>query len=310
MRRDRASRTAEFMALFRALESRRPPGKRLFEDPFAERFLSPSLRAVVHLSRLGVVGAVVPWFIDRRWPGARESGVARTRLIDDALGLALRDGVAQVVILGAGFDSRAYRVRGIEKTRVFEVDHPATLRAKQQQLKTALGVLPAHVRFVGVDFNREDLHAVMGAADFSPTARSFFIWEGVTNYLSADAVDATLRWVSSAAAPGSSIVFTYIHRGVLDGSVTFEGTQNLAATLESAGEPWTFGIDPRELSAYLAARGLELQEDVGAAEYRARYMGPAGRRMKGYEFYRVASAQVVRACGAQSRPALAEVTAS
>jgi len=101
----RASRTAEFMALFRALESvRHPVSARLFDDRFARGFLRPSLRAVVDVSRVPVVGRAVAAYIDRRWPGARSSGIARTRLIDDLVEEALRDGIAQLVILGAGFD--------------------------------------------------------------------------------------------------------------------------------------------------------------------------------------------------------------
>src|SRR5207249_10059749 len=102
MRPHRSSRTAEFMAFFRALESvRRPPSARLFDDRFAPAFLRPWLRAVVGLSRLPVVGRLVPWYIDRRWPGARSSGIARTRLIDDVVRDALREKIEQVVILGA-----------------------------------------------------------------------------------------------------------------------------------------------------------------------------------------------------------------
>src|SRR2546428_13604788 len=108
MRPHRSSRTAEFMALFRRLESvRRPASARLFDDPLARAFLRPSLRAVVGLARAPVAGSVVPWFIDRRWPGARSSGIARTRLIDDLLRDAVGQGIEQVVILGAGFDCRA-----------------------------------------------------------------------------------------------------------------------------------------------------------------------------------------------------------
>src|SRR2546429_468606 len=125
MDRHSASRTAEYMALFRALESSRPSSRsRLFEDPFAYGFLRPALRRVVRLSRLPLGSSPVAWFIDWRWPGARASGIARTRFIDDALIYTLREGVGQVVILGAGFDCRAYRVRGIDRARVFEVDHP------------------------------------------------------------------------------------------------------------------------------------------------------------------------------------------
>jgi methyltransferase (TIGR00027 family) len=303
MKEHSASRTAEYMALFRALESsRRSPGARLFEDPFAYRFLRPSLRTVVRLSRLPLGSSPVAWFIDWRWPGARASGIARTRLIDDALIDALRDGVGQVVILGAGFDCRAYRVRGIERTRVFEVDHPATLAAKKDLLKRMLGGLPANVAFVEVDFNRETLDTAIEASGFDRRARTFFVWEGVTNYLTEGAVDRTLRYLARAGKPGSRIHFTYIHRGVLQDRRGFEGARKSASAVQRVGEPWTFGIDPAELPTFLAERGLELIEDVGSLEYRARYMKPSGLHMRGYEFYRAALAQIPSVTQASSRP--------
>jgi methyltransferase (TIGR00027 family) len=293
MKEHSASRTAEYMALFRALESsRRPPRARLFEDPFAYRFLRPSLRTVVRLSRLPVGSAAVARFIDWRWPGARASGIARTRLIDEALTDALREGVSQVVILGSGFDCRAYRLRRIEEARVFEIDHPATLAAKKDVLKQMLGGLPSHVAFVEVDFNRQELAAVIESSGFDRHAPTFFVWEGVTNYLTEGAVDSTLRYLATAGAPGSRLLFTYIHRGVLHGIDAFEAAHKSASAVKRVGEPWTFGIDPAELPAFLAERGLELIEDVGSVEYRGRYMKPTGPHMRGYEFYRAALAQI------------------
>jgi O-methyltransferase involved in polyketide biosynthesis len=89
MRPNQASQTAEYMALFRALESAQPPSHRLFDDPYARNFLRPSLRFTADLARIPFVGDLIPWIIDRRWPGARTSGVARTKLIDDLLMLWL-----------------------------------------------------------------------------------------------------------------------------------------------------------------------------------------------------------------------------
>ena len=120
------------MALFRTLESARPLRSRLFVDPFARGFLRPSLRIVAQVARIPRLGAVIPWLIDQRWPGARSSGIARTRFIDDQLIEALQDGIDQIVLLGAGFDCRAYRLSGLEHTRVFEVDHPNTQAAKRR----------------------------------------------------------------------------------------------------------------------------------------------------------------------------------
>lgn len=285
-----ASRTAEYMALFRAIESsRRPSRSKLFDDPFAYCFLRPVLRGVLQLSRIPLLGAAVPGIIDLRWPGARSSGVARTRLIDDYVSISLDNSVDQVVILGAGFDCRAYRITGIETTHVFEVDHPATLSKKKDGVRRIFGALPKHVVYVDVDFNTESLGQVLYDLGFKANQRSFFIWEGVTNYLTERAVDSTLSYVGGV--PGSRIVFTYVHRGVLDGSATFGGTRHVRNTLQRAGETWTFGFYPEHLQVYLAERGLDLIEDVGASEYRARYMGAAARRIKGYEFYRVAFAR-------------------
>ncbi|MBI5505927.1 MAG: SAM-dependent methyltransferase [Deltaproteobacteria bacterium] len=284
----RASRTAQFMALFRALESCRPATQRLFCDPYATLFLPPSLRLAVWVASLPLVGALVPWFIDRRWPGARSSGAARTRLIDDEVGAALRRGIAQVVLLGAGFDARAHRLPGIERARVFEVDRSATMGAKLAALRSRMERLPDHVVPVEVDFERNDLQQALAAAGFRREVPAMVVWEGVTNYLTAEAVDATLRAIAELTARGSRLLFTYVHRGVLDGSTSFDQTRRLSATLRRVGEPWRFGLDPAEVGAYLAARGFELLADQGAREYRARYFGEPGQ---GYEFYRAALAE-------------------
>jgi len=150
-----ASRTAEYMAFYRAIESSRPRGKRLFCDPFAIHVLRPSLRRAVVLSRIPCLAAAVAWYADRQAPGARTSAIARTRLIDDVVLQALRDGIPQVVILGAGFDCRVYRLSDISSVAAFEVDHPATVAAKLSRLRSLIGKLPAKVRFVEIDFDRK-----------------------------------------------------------------------------------------------------------------------------------------------------------
>jgi methyltransferase (TIGR00027 family) len=292
MREGHASRTAEQNALFRALESLRPAGRRIFEDPLARSFLTPPLSLVGRLAVVPGLRELLPWIIDYRWPGVRSSVVARTRLIDDAIAAAL-DRIEQLVILGAGFDSRAYRMPGLRRITVFEVDHPDTQTTKRRVLGRALSTSPEHVRFVAIDFQKRDLPAAMAEAGYRESARTFILWEGVTNYLTEAAVDATLRWCSRAS-PGSLVLFTYVHRDVLTRPHVFVGTKNLFASLEKAGERLTFGLDPAELPEFLAERGLSLESDVGAAEYRERYFGERARRMRGHGFYRAALARVER----------------
>src|SRR5262249_21700646 len=126
MREGRASRTAEQNALFRALESSRPPHQRVCDDPLARHFLQWPLALVMAVAAIPGGATFVCAYIDRRWPGVRSSVVARTRLIDDLLVAALDHEIEQVVILGAGFDSRAYRLPRLAAIDIFEVDHPAT----------------------------------------------------------------------------------------------------------------------------------------------------------------------------------------
>ena len=291
MREGHASRTAEHNALFRALESALPESRRLFEDPLARTFLTWPFAVVTWLSVVPGFRELVPWLIDNRWPGVRPSVVARTRLIDDAITASLEEHTEQLVILGAGFDSRAYRLPGLRDIAVFEVDHPDTQTAKRKALVRVLSALPKHVRFVAIDFNERELESVMPAAGYHESARTFILWEGVTNYLTEAAVDTTLRWCAHAS-PGSLLLFTYVHRDVLTKPGAFIGTERLFASLAKVGEKLTFGIEPDKLREFLAKRGLFLESDVGAEEYRERYFKNAARKMRGHEFYRVALARV------------------
>jgi methyltransferase (TIGR00027 family) len=291
MQADRFSRTALVMAFFRALESARPVSCRLFSDPFAACVLPVAARAVVSLVRFPLIGLVITALVDGRWPGARTSGVARTRLIDDWVSAAVLDGARQIVVLGAGFDSRAWRLPALAKIPVFEVDHPATSQEKRRRL-IAAGLDPGKIVQVAIDFDREALVGALSQNGFSPLIRTAVIWEGVTNYLTANAVDEVLSWVGSLDA-GSTLAFTYIHSRVLIDTKIFEGAEHILAAVTNAGEAWTYGIDPAELSALLQSRGLSLTEDLGADEYRHRYWPAADPRWHGYAFYRAAMAKVL-----------------
>ncbi len=285
------SRTAEFMALFRALELVRRTPRRLFRDPFAAAFLGPPLRQVVRWSAMPLAGDLLRRIIDRLWPGARSSGVARTRLIDDWVGDAVAAGASQAVLLGAGFDSRAWRLPVLAGLPVFEVDHPATAAEKFRRIAVARSEKPPVVS-VTLDFDRERLSEVLSSAGFDRTRPTLVIWEGVTNYLSAEAVDTMFGWLGSLAV-GSRVAFTYVHRAVLSDPASFAGAAKILLAVSSAGEPWTFGFDPAALPAYLQAHGLRLLEDLGADDYRKRYYGRQAERMQGYAFYRAALAAVV-----------------
>jgi methyltransferase (TIGR00027 family) len=289
----RASRTAEYAAGFRALETvRRPARRRLFEDRFAVHFLGPRLRRLVRYASVPGLGSAVRGWIDRRWPGAMTSGIARTRLIDDQLQSALAGGIGQVLLLGAGYDCRACRLPTLARCRVVEIDHPATQAAKKRRLAQLLGALPAHVMFAPADLSGRGLRDAWNTSWIGRDERAFVVWEGVTHYLGEAGVRATLDALGERLAAGSRIVFTYIHRGLVDGTREFYGARQSKERVAGDGEPWLWGLDPAQLPAFLIDHRLELIEDLGADDYRARYWGEAGRRMRGFSFYRVALTQL------------------
>jgi len=284
------SRTAEHNALFRAIENARQPGERILSDSIAEGFLSPPFRLVARLARNRMCGALLRRYIDFRWPGSRTSLIARTRLIDSYVASAVENGVQQVVVLGAGFDSRAYRITGTEHVRFFEVDHPNTSAVKKAHIARVLGALPCHVQYVPVDFQRDRLPESLHRARFNPLERSLFVWEGVSNYLTEDAVKSTLSYIGSLSR-GSALVFTYVDRGVIDNPEHFIGGSEVQKAIARLEEPWTFGISPNRAADFFEECGLELNYDLSAAEYRKQYYKDAAQ-IRGYEFYHVVLAHV------------------
>ncbi len=171
----------------------------------------------------------------------------------------------------------------LEGAEVFEVDRPATQDFKRERVPAS------SVRYVAVDFLKEDAFARLAAAGWRRDRATLFVWEGVTNYLSEDAVLRVLGEVAGCAA-GSTIVFTYVHRGVIDGSVRFAGGETILGNVRALGEPWTFGLEPGAVAGFVQRAGLALREDAGADDYRARYLPPS-ELDRGYSFYRIAVAE-------------------
>lgn len=283
MKADKASKTAQYMALFRALETNRKAKTRLFADPYAISFLTRRLRLTARCTNIPAIRNWVGRIIHKKIPGAFSSGVARTRYIDDILKHTIKTGVQQVIILGAGYDTRALRLDFLQRTPVIEIDHPNTSKLKMDVLKKKLGKLPTNVTYCQIDFNKQELNSV--PVDISKTTT--VIWEGVTNYLTADAVSKTFSFIGKLPR-GSYVIFTYVHKKVLENPGQYLGGEKLLSDLQAGQEPWTFGFLPEELPAYLTKFNFSLVEDLGAVEYRNRYM--AGRSEEGYEFYRVATA--------------------
>ena len=286
------TRQALSTATVRAVESYRDEETRLYEDRIGVALLPPLWQAFVRPMRWSVVRRPLLEYRERQFPGVIGNLVCRTRFIDDVLERELRDGVEQVVVLGAGFDTRAYRVPGIDGADVFEVDHPDVQEVKEERVRSVFGSVPPHVTFVPIDFDTQELMAEMDRTAYDRGKRTLFIWEGVTQYITEAAVDSTLRGVSTGAGEGSNIVFTYIKRDIVEGTDRTAVDETVMGMAEDQGSPWITGLDPDRLDAYLDERGLALLEDVGAAAYRDRYLDPLDRETTVYEGERVAVAEI------------------
>ena len=174
MKKAQASGTAIGAAAVRAIESEKPANERICYDPFARRFIDTWVYLLMKL---------FAWYGEWHTKGGLTFIVCRCRYIDDYLQECLKSGVAQLVILGAGLDSRAYRNelhQGV--ARVFEVDHPATQASKIERVKKVFGKIPSHVTYISVDFVDETLDKLL-TSGFDPSLKTLFIWEGVTPYL-------------------------------------------------------------------------------------------------------------------------------
>ena len=286
MKANTASRTAQYMALYRAMESGRANRKRLFTDPYAILFLDKGYRLACRLSSFPPAERFFYYLLQRRIPGSLASGLARTRYIDDLLEKTIREGTRQVIIPGAGFDTRSLRLDYLKGVPVIEIDHPDTARRKLAALKMAENP-DGNTRYLQADLDKQDLRTLFREKGIDLSLRTTLIWEGVTNYLQRGAVDKTFSLMRQFPE-GSSIIFTYIDQKVLDEPGAFFGAGRLLKDLEALEEKWTCGFYPREMPSYLGSFGIRLLEDKGAAEYRERYLPERKSILKGYEFYRVA----------------------
>jgi len=199
---------------------------------------------------------------------------ARTHHIDTLLVDALSQGATQVVNLGSGFDSRAYRFRDrFPGARFFELDLPATIAAKRERVVKIFGAVPDRVVLVATDFTTRPLDAVLRDAGYDRTQRTFFIWEGVTMYLPEAANRSTLRFIRSGSAPGSSVVYDYVLDGTLrpDGGGLY-GAKSAAAYVASVGEPLVTGWSQSQAAAFATGEGLAIVSDLGPVELTARYL--------------------------------------
>jgi methyltransferase (TIGR00027 family) len=283
MKKNQSSITAQGIAFARALESSRPAGERVCYDPLARQMLSPAFYLFCKL----FVG-----YGEKRAPGVMGYLAARTRYIDDYVQSCIADGIEQLVILGAGLDSRAYRFEPLkERVRVFEVDHPATQQGKIEKVKKVLKDLPEHVTYIPIDFNTETLGKLFGFG-YNSRLKTLFIWEGVTYYLAADAVDSTLEFVRKNSGQGSSIIFDYVYTSALTTARKQGEVARMQRYSRFTGEGLVFGIEEGRVEEFLSRRGYTQIKNATSEDFKRAYFAGANQNRPVAPIYAIVHAAV------------------
>src|SRR5215813_3615167 len=248
----RVSTTAESVCVLRAVAAKHPDAKIRNPDYLAEKFVSPEVWRTSPFRNDPERARHNPNYF---WVNAR------THHMDALLVDALSTGATQVVNLGAGFDSRAYRFRErFPRVRFFELDLPAMISAKRERVVKIFGALPDRVALVPTDFTSRPLDLVLREAGYDRAQRTFFIWEGVTMYLPEAANLSTLRFIRSGSAPGSSAVYDYVLDAALrpDGGGIY-GAKSAAAYVASVGEPLVTGWSRSQAAALAVREGFAVE---------------------------------------------------
>ena len=279
MKAERPSRTAHFVAHGRALADAglsqvpdfRDPTARVFLSEKGKRSLAKTERAVREGTRaIGIEMARV----------MADMIALRTTAIDTGVRDAISAGATQLVILGAGYDGRAWRMKELAGVKVFEVDHPAT----QGEKRTRLADLPAatgKVSFVPIDFKHDSLDVVLERAGHDRLLPTCWIWEGVVMYLTRDVVRATLGAIAARSAPGSTLIVNYhtVHRRLL-----------MRLMFRLIGEPQISAWTPEEMAADLRSVGFMVREDSGMTDWNQRFAQGKAKIERGY-YMRIAIAR-------------------
>lgn len=270
--KNKASSTGPGPMVLVAIEQGFPVRERIVVDELAEQILPLGSRLWVRLLR-----PVASWIVNRteaKVPGLWGGIMARKRYIDDAIA---GSPTGAVVNLGAGFDTRPYRLTALADVPTWEVDLASNIDRKRSRLRKIFGEVPAHVTLVPIDFDREDLAIVLASHGYPDDNPTLFIWEGVTQYLSEAGIRATFAFLAAAPA-GSRLVFTYTPRDFIDGDALY-GQEYLYDKMRVKDRIWHFGFEPDAIETVVGDHGWRLLEHLGYDKLAERYVRPTGREL-------------------------------
>jgi len=282
--------TAQGVAKQRLIETLAKPDKRVINDPYADSF-------VIGAGFMKLMGHNLNLWLARKFaPGLHEHLISRTRYIDELIKKSATSGVEQYVILGAGYDSRAYRLELPSSLRIFEVDQPEVLDRKRSKLPKDLPN-SENVTYVSVDFTHQSLTEQLIDAGFDQSKSSIFTLEGVSQYISKEAVSSTIEELASLTkATNSTFFISYVNelldkepeacfgKGYPKGPKRADLLRNLAAKV---GEPWISFYTAEEIESLLSKNGFFTKEDVTLEDLNSKYFAPVGRTLPENQIFKL-----------------------
>ena len=254
----RHSETAIFAALYRAVTNKEFKNEKFGPDYLAEYFLPSHFRFFIKFKKIRVN---VKNKSDKFTPGGYEYAIARTAFFDSVFIDGLNKNIPQIVLLGAGYDTRAYRFAKLNNaTKIIELDIATTQNRKMKCMKKAKMDIPTHVTLVPINFNKESLKCILEKAGYENNEKTLFVWEGVSYYLEPESVDATLEFVNNSSHNESVIAFDYAISISEENIDNYYGVKEFAKTFRKyrKNELFRFTIDEGNIESFLEQRGLKI----------------------------------------------------
>ncbi len=283
-----AAKTGSGPTAMVAVEQYFPENQRILTDDLSISMLPLDARVLLGFMSLSWVRNWLIGFAEKNFPGLWALVMCRKRYIDEKL-LESVNRIGAVVNLGAGSDTRVYRLQALAHIPAWEIDQQENIDAKRARLQKVCGAVPNHVILIALDFDHDEVCAALTAGGVSNAVPTFFILEGALQYLTEPAVKSIFDFMAKAAK-GSRLAFTYVRKDFIDGHTRY-GQESLYKRYVQTGT-WIVGLEyPDGVVNLLSAHGWRIIEDLGYEELAQRYVKPTGRELSTMAVERVVYAE-------------------
>ncbi len=274
-----------------AVEQHFSSNQRVIDDPLAAEILPTVYRLIVKAMRFPVLRNWMVNVSEKQVTGIWSAMTCRKRYIDEKVIAAVQgeDSAEAIVNLGAGYDTRCYRLPDLANIPTWEVDQPVNIKAKRKGLQRAIGTLPGNITLVPINFVEQNIGTVLQKHGYHRDKQTFFIWEAVSQYLTESAVRHTFDYLAQAPA-GSRLAFTYVLKDYIEGK-NFYGEEAFYERMVIKENAWHFGFEPADIAEFLDEYGWQLVEDLSYAELNKRYAKPTGRNLPSMQIERMVYAE-------------------